>query len=993
MNWVRQNDPGDYYVRHTPTNAWHEATIATDLRFIEVWYHFADIRSLDGKVNQRWVQALPNFLTQTPQEVTPDNSQLIQVVEGYNIFYLTNSLPMAFLVDQSVLAQDSNLWLQASEVIQQSPFFSSTGKVEVIAEGDGDQMLVMLITNYPGWKVIVDGVQQPLLNVGGYLAVNAMHGVHKYTFIYQPCTFFIGLVISLATSLITGYFIVKELQVSRSHLRQHCQAWLVTLRGWQIRLRDWWHSRQPISGRAVYQTGLLRLDEPLDLPENSQVSLTVDGEARNLPYWREALRRWTQATAGLVTALWRSVQLPAALFALGLSVYLITRLIGLTDWPIYFFTDEAVQTVMAEDFLHSGLRNYSGELLPTYFNKDSTYNLSSLSVYLQVIPTLIFGKSVFVTRAVSVLVATFGAVMVGLILRDIFKIRYWWSGVLLLSIAPAWFLHSRTAFETVEMSSFYAGFLYFYLRYRYLSPRSLYAALVFGALVFYTYSPGQLIIVVTGVFLLLSDLRYHWQQRKVGLRGLLLLGILVLPYLRYYLAHPEAPLQHLTTRAPFWLQDIPLRQKLLQFLKQYLSGLDPRYWFWPNQRDLDRHLMLGYGHLRLTTLPFYAVGLILCLFKPRSPANRTVLLALLAAPAGSALVDVGITRLLVLIIPAILLMTLGLNQLLEWLVDFSAWLVKRFHHGTVLQPEKLTRTHAVLALLLAGVLCTSNVTMLRDAMVNGSRWFQDYTLAGMQYGARQLFQAVINYYETNPGVSMIVSPSWTNGADAVAEFFLPPNAPVRLGSVEGHIFQHFPLDDNMVFVVIPNELDKVLLSGKFEDVRIEQILEYPNGEPGFYFIRLRYVENIDTILEAEQESRRSLQETTLLIDGQEVQVRYSMLDMGSINLVFDGSPTTVARTLEANPFVIELAFPEIRQVSGVSLVLGSSSLHISVTVTTAPSMQPITYEVNFAGSVGDPDLNLNFGETLSAQSIRFEIFAQGIAEPTNIHVWEITMRE
>ena len=50
----------------------------------------------------------------------------------------------------------------------------------------------------------------------------------------------------------------------------------------------------------------------------------------------------------------------------------------------------------------------------------------------------------------------------------------------------------------------------------------------------------------------------------------------------------------------------------------------------------------------------------------------------------------------------------------------------------------------------------------------------------------------------------------------------------------------------------PNELEKVLSSGKFEEVRIEQTLEYPNGEPGFYFIRLRYVENIDAILDAER---------------------------------------------------------------------------------------------------------------------------------------------
>ena len=276
---------------------------------------------------------------------------------------------------------------------------------------------------------------------------------------------------------------------------------------------------------------------------------------------------------------------------------------------------------MAEDFVLNGLRNYNGETLPTYFNKDATYNLSSLSVYLQVIPYVIFGKSVFVTRAVSALVATFGAVMVGLTLRDIFKLRTWWSGVLLLSVVPAWFLHSRTAFETVEMTAFYAGFLYFYLRYRTINPRALYAALVFGALVFYTYSPGQLIIVVSGVFLLLSDLRYHWQQRKVALGGLLLLGVLVLPYLRHVMAHPEATLQHLSTRAPFWMEDVPLAEKLQHYLGTYLAALDPRYLFLPNQTDLDRHLMQGYGHFSLWMLPLVVVGLGVSLLKLRSPGS------------------------------------------------------------------------------------------------------------------------------------------------------------------------------------------------------------------------------------------------------------------------------------------------------------------------------------------------------------------------------------
>ena len=993
LRWVRQNDLTDSYVRHTPTNAWHAAMIANRLRFIEVWYHFADIRSIDLRINQRWVQALPNYIVQTEAEPVPEGAQLIQVIEGYNVYRLPESLPMAFLVARDQLAQSSDQWLQASQVTPLTTFFASTSRVELIADTQGDQVLTLLVTHYPGWKVEVDGTEQPLLNVGGYLAVNALNGVHKYTFSYQPYTFYLGLGITLVSTAILGYFLSRELGWNRQSLRQRGGAALSILRQGQARLGGWWRRQQPLTASAVYQAGVLHLEQPLELPENSPLRVTVEAQAVHRSPLREALRGWWLASAGMVSAIWKAIPLPTALFTVGLVVYLLTRLIGLTDWPIYFFTDEAVQTVMAEDFVHGGLRNYTGEFLPTYFNKDATYNLSSLSVYLQVIPYLLFGKSVFVTRAVSVLVSAFGALMVGLTLRDIFKVRYWWSGVLLLSIAPAWFLHSRTAFETVEMTAFYAAFLYFYLRYRYLNPKALYASLVFGALVFYTYSPGQLIIVVSGLFLLLSDLRYHWQQRKVALRGLVLLLALALPYLRHYLAHPEATLQHLSTRAPFWLEDIPFTVKLQRYLSEYLSGLDPRYWFWPNSADLERHLMQGYGHLHRWTLPFYLLGLGIGLVKSRASGHRAVLLALLAAPVGSALVEVGVTRLLVLLIPVTLLTGLGLSQALEWLVQLAGWLVKRLHRGEAPKAAALLRTHSILALLLVTVLCGVNFAMLRDARFNGPLWYQDYTLSGMQYGARQLFAAVIDYYEAHPGVQMLVSPSWTNGADAVAEFFLPPGAPVGLGSVEGHIFQHLPLNDQMVFVAIPNEMDKVLSSGKFAAVQVDQVLNYPNGEPGFYFIRLRYVDNIDTILEAERESRRTLLETTLRIDDQDVLVRYSRVDMGEISMAFDGNLNTLTRTLEANPFVIELTFPQARPVSGASLVVGSARMQVTAHVTVSGLAEPLVFETDFTGSVSQPALDLGFGETLLAESIRFELLVPGIAEPTNVHVWEITLQD
>ena len=197
-----------------------------------------------------------------------------------------------------------------------------------------------------------------------------------------------------------------------------------------------------------------------------------------------------------------SLSLDTGLFVAAALVFLITRLVALDRWPIYFFTDEAINAVRAAEFLSNGLRDGHGVFLPTYFQNEQYISLST-SVYAQVIPTALFGFSVFVTRAVVVLITLSGTLAVGLILRDMFKLRFWWIGPLLLSITPAWFLHTRTAFEHPLWVAFYAWLLYFYLRYRTGQPRHLITAIVFGALSFYSYNGGQLGVVLTGLLLLI----------------------------------------------------------------------------------------------------------------------------------------------------------------------------------------------------------------------------------------------------------------------------------------------------------------------------------------------------------------------------------------------------------------------------------------------------------------------------------------------------------
>ncbi len=69
------------------------------------------------------------------------------------------------------------------------------------------------------------------------------------------------------------------------------------------------------------------------------------------------------------------------LFLLGLILYLATRFIALDKFPIYFFSDEAIQTELAGKLIENGFKDASGQI-PVYFENGGQYNLS-LSVWLQ----------------------------------------------------------------------------------------------------------------------------------------------------------------------------------------------------------------------------------------------------------------------------------------------------------------------------------------------------------------------------------------------------------------------------------------------------------------------------------------------------------------------------------------------------------------------------------------------------------------------------------
>ena len=499
-------------------------------------------------------------------------------------------------------------------------------------------------------------------------------------------------------------------------------------------------------------------------------------------------------------------------------IYLSVRLIGLECFPIYFFADEAAQTVLAEELVENDFR-IGEELFPTYFYNVDKYSLS-VSVYLQVLPYLLWGKSIAVTRGVSVLVSLLGAITVGLILKQIFRTQYWWLGILTLSVTPAWFLHSRTAFETVMATAFYAVFLYAYLLYLYRSPKFLYLMVFAGALTFYTYNPTRMVILVSGGLLLFSDFRYHWQNRKVVLLSMLFLGIFAVPYFRFQYYHPFVEWDHLFLLNSYWTHEISFAEKILYFSKEYLKGLSITYWYAPKTQDIPRHVMLGYGHLLWFLLPFMLVGLWQAIRNWQSPAYRVLLIALLSAPVGGALLENNVTRTLSIVVPVSLLTVIGILKAVDLL---------RF----------LRERQTFLAIGLFLVFCLGNVVILYDVLENGPTWFDDYGLHGMQYGGKQVFTKVNDFLNESPGVragvSYQLSYQWLNGPEMVKKFFI--DEPERFFWAVWEIIeeQNITFDVGTLFVVSPDEWKNVLGANTHEFVVLE-IIPYPDKSPGFYFV-------------------------------------------------------------------------------------------------------------------------------------------------------------
>ncbi len=659
-------------------------------------------------------------------------------------------------------------------------------------------------------------------------------------------------------------------------------------------------------------------------------------------------------------------------FALTLAVFLGTRLWGLERFPIFFFCDEAVQTVQAARLSANGFRGEKGELFPAYFRNTEFFNLS-VGVYLQVLPEKLLPRSVFVARAVPVAVLFSAMLAAGLILRDFLKLRFYWVGILALSGFPGWFLHTRIAFELMLATAAYVWFLYFYLRYRGGRTRSLYAAAVFGALTFYGYNTFQPVIVATALLLGVVDARFHWKNRRTVLAAAALAVLLALPYVRFVRAHSREVGERLRSLDSYWTDSRrSLPEKLGLYGREYANAYNPRYWFRPNPPDdIARHTMKGYTHVPLLALPFIVAGAVLCAWRIRSPGERTLLVAFLCAPAGAAIVHSGITRAMILVVVFGMLVGVAADPLLRFL---TRWV----------------RPIVVGALVWAG-LAVSQGAMLADALVHGPTWYRDYGLYGMQWGGREVLGEVARLRKRHPDALIVVSPDWANGMDDLLEFFVPGQERMLVANIDWFRYQKQDIPAETLAVLTEPEYQQAKADPRFEPLRLEKTILYPDGRPGFRAVWLRYAPEFEKVLAAEQQEWRRLVREEVVIGGAKAEVEHSVFDVGGAFHLFDGEDASVVRTGGANPAVVAVHFDPPRPLRELALTLGS--MHCEITVDVSGPSGEGSFSQLYRDLPADPTVTVPLPPIGGpVATVRISVRDVNAGEPQHVHLREVRLR-
>lgn len=201
LRWLKSQDPSLYYVHIGGVFLywdWTPAAYTLEMPVIN-FQHARHIQSWDQQhaENSPFV-ASAKYQISLPHEPVPPNAVMIKEIDGLLIWHNLDALPYAFSLQPSLLQTGDKLAVDQVTALN----VSLDGPNRIVVRGSPKQegdALIVLMSAYPGWKLLIDGKPAQLTPYNHYLGTSMPAGEHVYTFYFMPEQFIVGAAISAMT--------------------------------------------------------------------------------------------------------------------------------------------------------------------------------------------------------------------------------------------------------------------------------------------------------------------------------------------------------------------------------------------------------------------------------------------------------------------------------------------------------------------------------------------------------------------------------------------------------------------------------------------------------------------------------------------------------------------------------------------------------------------------------------------------------------------------
>jgi hypothetical protein len=212
LTWLKRHDPSLYYTDIGGWEifwSWTPAAVQLEMPVFNFHYNQHLVTQDFQTTSDAAIVASPKYQV-LPSIKTPDEGAvLLHDFDGVLLWYYPKALPVAFLLPETVNLEGGKL--ESKDVIPLKSAYDGPNQVKVTAHsGNSNERLVVLVSDYPGWKLSIDGKPAKLTPVNYYLGANVLAGEHTYTFVFDPPLYRMGLRITQIFLLVSVLLILSE---------------------------------------------------------------------------------------------------------------------------------------------------------------------------------------------------------------------------------------------------------------------------------------------------------------------------------------------------------------------------------------------------------------------------------------------------------------------------------------------------------------------------------------------------------------------------------------------------------------------------------------------------------------------------------------------------------------------------------------------------------------------------------------------------------------